>query len=40
MVRGMRALGHSWSIGMAFHAEAMACFMAWGGALSVRKNIL
>ncbi len=37
---GMRAVGHSESVGSAFHALAMACLIALGGALSIRKNIL
>jgi len=37
---GIRAVGHSEAVGSAFHALAMACLIAWGGALIVRKNVL
>ena len=40
MVWGMRDMGHPCSSGTAFHAEAMACLMACGGALIVPRNIL
>jgi len=40
IMRGMRAVGHSESVGSAFHALAIACLIPWGGALIVRKNVL
>jgi hypothetical protein len=40
IVRGMRAVDHPQLVGSAFHALAMACLIAWGGALIVRKNVL
>lgn len=36
----MRAVGHSASVGSASHASAIACLIAWGGALIVPKNVL
>lgn len=37
---GMRATGQPESVAFAFHAEAMACLMACGGTLIVRRNVL